>query len=169
VRAQLDIAGAVFPGMEHVDAALRRQVDDTGLADRVRFLGFVPTVWPCLADTDVLVVPSRTDESFGNTAVEGLLAARPVVTTRITGLVEATEGFDAVVTVEPSAPAEIADAIEQIVADWPRFRDAALADASRAAQRYAPAAYQHAVTRAVCEVITPDALATPPGVFGNPE
>jgi glycosyltransferase involved in cell wall biosynthesis len=169
VRAQLDIAGAVFPGMEHVDAALRRQVDDTGLADRVRFLGFVPTVWPCLADTDVLVVPSRTDESFGNTAVEGLLAARPVVTTRITGLVEATEGFDAVVTVEPSAPAEIADAIEQIVADWPRFRDAALADASRAAQRYAPAAYQHAVTRAVCEVITPDALASPPGVFGNPE
>jgi glycosyltransferase involved in cell wall biosynthesis len=169
MRAQLDIAGAVFPGMEHVEANLRRHVADAALADRVRFLGFTASVWPSLAASDVLVVPSRTDESFGNTAVEGLLAARPVVTTRIAGLVEATEGFGAVVTVEPSAPAEIADAVEQIVAAWPRFRDAALVDAAGAARRHSPAAYRQAVARAVCEVIAADALATPPGVFGNPE
>jgi len=87
VDARLDILGAVFPGMEPVEQSLRRQVADAGLDERVRFVGFAPTVWPYLAAADIALVPSRTDESFGNTAVEAILAARPVIATRISGLV----------------------------------------------------------------------------------
>jgi glycosyltransferase involved in cell wall biosynthesis len=150
---QLDIVGSVFPGKEAVEQALREQVADADLGDHVRFLGFQPTVWPALADSDILLVPSRTDEPFGNTAVEGLLAARPVIATRTGGLVEATEGFDAALIVSPSAPDEIADAVEHVVGRWSEFREHALADARGAAVRHSPATYRTAVTEVVARTM----------------
>ncbi|HYL51339.1 MAG TPA: glycosyltransferase family 4 protein [Acidimicrobiia bacterium] len=153
VDARLDIVGAVFPGMEPVEESLRRQVADAGLDERVRFLGFVPSVWPYLAAADAALVPSRTDESFGNTAVEAILAARPVIATRISGLVEATAGFDGALLVAPSAPGDIADAVQQVVAHWAEFRAHAMADAPRAAHRHAPAAYHAAVARVVAACV----------------
>ncbi len=146
VDAHLDIVGAVFPGNELFEDDLRRQVEAARLDGRVRFHGFTADVWPYLAACDVLLVPSRTDESFGNTAVEAILAARPVVATRIRGLVEATTAFDASLLVAPSAPAEIADAVERVVTHWNEFRAHALNDAPRAAHRYSRDRYQSAVT-----------------------
>jgi len=153
VDARLDILGAVFPGMEPVEQSLRRQVADAGLDERVRFVGFAPTVWPYLAAADIALVPSRTDESFGNTAVEAILAARPVIATRISGLVEATAGFDGVLLVAPSAPGDIADAVQRVVAHWEEFRAHAMADAPRAAHRHAPAEYHAAVARVVASCV----------------
>jgi glycosyltransferase involved in cell wall biosynthesis len=150
---RLDIVGAVFTGRDAVERDLRRQVDDGGLSDCVRFLGFDPVVWPHLAGSDVVVVPSRTDESFGNTAVEALLAARPVVTTTIAGLLEATDGFGAAVAVARSSPAEIADAIETITGSWDEFRSRATADAPAAAARYSPESYRRGVEHALSELI----------------
>jgi glycosyltransferase involved in cell wall biosynthesis len=153
---RLEIVGAVFAGRDAVERALRRQVAEAGLADRVRFAGFDPVVWPHLARSDLVVVPSRTDESFGNTAVEALLAARPVVTTSIAGLTEATEGFRAVVTVPPASPIAIADAIEAIAASWSDVRRDATRDATAAAVRYSPAAYRRTVERALAELTAVD-------------
>jgi len=153
VDAQLDIVGAVFPGMEAVEDALHRQVTKAELDDRVRFLGFRPTVWPSLAECDILLVPSRTDEPFGNTAVEGILAARPVIATSIGGLVEATAGFSAALTVSPSAPREIADAVERVAENWSNFRGFALEDAAHAAERHSPAQYQTSVARVMEQAI----------------
>ena len=149
IEARLDIVGAVFPGYESVEDDLRRQVADAHLTEHVQFLGFRPDIWPWLADADILLVPSRTDEPFGNTAVEGVLAARPVIATPVGGLVEATEGYDSAVTVAPSAPAEFADAVGQIVSGWPQFRAAAEVDTRRAAARHAPAKYQSAIAQAL--------------------
>lgn len=153
VDAQLDIVGAVFPGMEPVEQDLRRQVSDARLDGRVRFCGFAPTVWPYLAESDIVLVPSRTDESFGNTAVEAILAARPVIATRISGLAEATTGFDASLLVAPSDPGEIADAVQRVVTQWSEFREHALADAPRAAVRHAPAEYRSAIADVVHSVV----------------
>ena len=137
-ECRLDIVGAVFTGRDAVERELRRQVDDAGLSERVRFAGFDPDVWPHLADADLLVVPSRTDESFGNTAVEALLAARPVVITSIAGLLEATDGFRAAVAIPPSSPAAIAEAVETIAGDWDAIRRAATDDAAAAADAVLP-------------------------------
>jgi glycosyltransferase involved in cell wall biosynthesis len=153
VDSRLDIVGSALPGTEAVEDALRQQVAAARLGDRVRFLGFQPTVWRCLADCDVLLVPSRTHESFGNTAIEALLAARPVIATRTGGLVEATEGFDAALTVSPSAPDEIADAVQHVVDHWSEFRAHALVDARNAAIRHSPATYRSAVAGVVAETV----------------
>lgn len=136
VDASLALVGSVFPGYEWYEAELRTLVADLGLADRVSFHGFQPVVWPFLAAADVAVVPSRLDESFGNTLVEALLAARPVVASDHTGLREAAAGFEAVVlTAVDDIPAWTA-ALEQVHHDWDDYRVRARTDSRAAEIRY---------------------------------
>jgi glycosyltransferase involved in cell wall biosynthesis len=146
VDARLTLAGAVFDGYEWFEAELRRAVATEGLVDRVTFLGFCPDVWPVLQDADIVLVPSVLDESFGNAAVEAVLAARPTVVSALGGLREATSRFAAVQVAEPGRPALWADAVERIVGDWPRFRQAAVDDAAEARRRHAVGRYGERLT-----------------------
>lgn len=145
IAAELDVVGAVFPGYEWVEEDLHRRARAAGTDDRIRMHGFDPIVWPYMAEADVLLVPSRVDEPFGNTAVEGALAARPVVATLTSGLLEATAGMEATTLVEPGDPAAIAAAVEAIQRDWPEARARAVADADRAAEKFSPATYRATV------------------------
>ncbi len=139
--AVLDIVGAVFPGNEEYEEKLHRQVADAGASDLVRFHGFQPSVWPFLAAADVAVVPSRLDEPFGNTAVEALLAARPVVASDTSGLREAAGGYRSVQFVEPGSAQELCNALAAVAADWPTFKEHALQDAGTAVERHSPELY----------------------------
>ena len=142
VDARLDLLGAVFPGYEWFEEELRAAVAADGLVDRVRFLGFQEDIWAATADADVVLVPSVVDEPFGNTAVEAVLAARPLVVSATSGLREAAAGYASARAVEPDRPALWADAVQEIVADWPAVRRQAGQDAAIAAQRHDPARYR---------------------------
>jgi glycosyltransferase involved in cell wall biosynthesis len=146
---RLDLVGAVFPGYEWFAQELRELVHELGLDGQVRFLGFRDPVWPHLEAADIVLVPSRTDEPFGNTAVEALLAARPVVASGSGGLVEATSGYVAAVTVAPGSAAALAEGVARVVAEWPHLREAAWDDAGRAEERHAPERYQARVADVV--------------------
>ena len=137
----LDIVGAVFPGNEAYEADLRALIDRLHLTDQVRFHGFQPDVWRFLAESDIAVVPATEDESFGNTAAEASLAARPVVVSDIGGLKEATSESLAAVLVTPGDAAELAAAIERIAADWPHYCRFARDDADRVAARFSAEIY----------------------------
>lgn len=145
IDAELDLVGAVFEGNEAYDETLRRRADEIGVAHRVQHHGFRADVWPVLAAADVLVVPSRQDESFGNTAVEGILAARPVVASDIPGLREAVGVYGAAAFVAPGDAPALADALARVVAEWPRLRETAVADRAAARERFAPAVYRRSV------------------------
>ena len=141
VDATLSIVGAVVPGYEDYEAGLRRQVADGGAAAKVTFHGFQADVWPYLAAADVVVVPSRLDEPFGNTAVEALLASRPVVVSNTSGLREAAGGYRSVQFVEPDDAASLAAALARVAASWPDFAARARADAAEAEFRHSPERY----------------------------
>ncbi|MGY1750495.1 glycosyltransferase [Modestobacter sp. SYSU DS0511] len=142
VDARLDLLGAVFPGYEWFEEQLHRSVADAGLTDRVRFLGFRSDIWDVVAGTDVVLVPSVVDEPFGNTAVEAVLAARPLVVSATSGLREAAAGYRSAQAVPPGEPLLWADAVQRIAADWPAVRRLAAEDAATAAQRHSPARYR---------------------------
>jgi glycosyltransferase involved in cell wall biosynthesis len=162
VDARLTLAGSVFPGYEWFETRLRDGVHAAGLTDRVTLTGFVPDVWPVLADADVVVVPSVLDESFGNTAVEAVLAARPAVVSDLRGLREATDGCAAVRVAAPGRVAAWADAVEDLVAGWPAVREAAARDAAVVRERHAVGRFAGRLTAAV-------GLAGPAGaVAGRP-
>ena len=155
VDARLDLVGAVFTGYEWYERQLREQVAALGLEGRVTFHGFRPNVWATLADSDVAVVPSRLEEPFGNTAVEAVLAGRPVVVSAIGGLAEAIDGFASAIPIAPDDPQALADALQRIARSWSSFRRAAARFAPIAATRYSTEAYRRTVTDEIVRVLTP--------------
>lgn len=148
----LDLVGAVFPGYEWYEAELRDLVAELGLADAVTFHGFLSDAVALIPDVDVLLVPSRLPEPFGNVAVEGALAARPVVASDIGGLPEAVAGLGSAVTVTPDDPRALADGVARVLADWPRARAAALADSVTVRERHDPVRYGARIAALVAEV-----------------
>jgi glycosyltransferase involved in cell wall biosynthesis len=142
VDARLALLGSVFEGYEWFEAELHDLVAEYHLGDRVEFLGFRSDVWPHLADADVVLVPSVKEESFGNTAVEAVLAARPLVVSDHSGLREAAAGYTSAQSVPAGATAEWADAVQRVARNWATFRDAALDDADEARRRHAPERYR---------------------------
>lgn len=156
--ATLDLVGAVFPGYEWYEQGLRDQVVHRGLDHQVRFLGFCREVWAFLADGDIVVVPSRREETFGNAAVEAALSARPVVVSDHSGLREAAAGRAATVLVEPDDPGALAGAIRGLVHDWDRTRELAELDAPRAAEQFGIDRYRRCMTEALDAVARPEAL-----------
>jgi glycosyltransferase involved in cell wall biosynthesis len=141
VQARLSIVGAVFPGYEEYEAGLREQVAVNGAEDHVTFNGFQKVIWPFLAESDVVVVPSRLDEPFGNTAVEAVLASRPVVVSNTSGLREAAAGYRSAQFVEPGDASQLAAALARVSADWQGYQANARLDAAEAGLRHGPEQY----------------------------
>ncbi|MGY1601007.1 glycosyltransferase [Geodermatophilus sp. SYSU D00815] len=151
VDARLALVGSVFAGYEWFEEELRAGVAGAGLADRVEFLGFRSDVTSALRDADVVLVPSVLDESFGNTAVEAVLAARPVVVSDLGGLREAVAGYPTAAVVAPGRPELWADAVERLVAGWEALCATAVDDAAEARHRHAPDAYRARLAAAVLD------------------
>ncbi|MFD1720826.1 glycosyltransferase [Amnibacterium endophyticum] len=152
VDARLELVGGVYSGYEWYERDLHEQVERLGLGDRVVFTGFRPSIWSALARADAGVVPSREEEPFGNTAVEAVLAGRPIVVSAIGGLAEAIDGFASALPVEPDDPAALAAALTRIANDWPGFRDDAARLAPVAAARFAPERYRREIAGAIAAV-----------------
>ncbi len=150
VSVHLELVGSVFPGYEWFEAQLRDFVADQALTEAVSFAGFQGDVGAFTAAADIVLVPSTLDEPFGNTAVEAVLATRPSIVSAVGGLPEAVRGFQSVRLVAAGDPALLADAVVDVIGDWPRLRAAALEDATTRAQRYSSATYGAAV-RAVLD------------------
>jgi glycosyltransferase involved in cell wall biosynthesis len=128
--------GALDLAPDHV-AALRRQVVDTGLGDRVCFAG--PRTGADLerayATADVLVLASRA-ETYGLVVTEALAHGLPVIATSVGGVPEALGAAEGSVPgrlVHPDDPAALAGALRDGLEDGAgrtRLREAARARAA---------------------------------------
>lgn len=142
IDATLDIVGSAFEGYEDYVAALGEMIADADLDEAVTMHGFQEDIWAKLDACDVVVMPSRLDESFGNTAVEAILAARPVVVSDLSGLREATAGISTAWRVRTDSAEAIADALTEIVGCWSDVRGDVESSRVLASDRHAPEQYQ---------------------------
>lgn len=140
--AHLRLLGAVFPGYEWFEEELRAQVRAEGLGEHVEFLGFDPDIWGHMDAADIILVPSTVDEPFGNTAVEAMLAQRPLVVSATSGLKEAASGYAAVRRVPPGDVAALARAVVDLVRDWRNVVTEVEDDRELALARHAPELYR---------------------------
>jgi glycosyltransferase involved in cell wall biosynthesis len=145
VDVEVDILGEAFTGYEWFADQLRETVARHGLDSNVRFLGFRDDVWATLEAADVVVIPSRVGEPFGNTAVEAALARRPLIVSESSGLIEATQGLPGVHRVRPGEASAIADAVREIIASWPVQREQAEEAARLASLRFDPERYRGSI------------------------
>lgn len=112
------IVGAVpsVPAYEVFAESLRNWVRESGLEQRVRFLGFREDVPEVMQAFDILVVPSWT-ESFGRVAAEGQAAGCAVIGTGVGGLPEIiTDGVDGLL-IKPKDVDGLVKAISQLLDD----------------------------------------------------
>ncbi|WP_019202818.1 glycosyltransferase [Tsukamurella sp. 1534] len=109
--------GGVFFGEEQFAARVRTQAAYLGVVDRVTFTGHVEDPAAEIADADIVVHYSRLTEPFGQVVAEAMAAGRAVVAAKAGGPAEMiVDGHDGVL-VRPGRPAELAAALDALIAD----------------------------------------------------
>ncbi|WP_454301200.1 glycosyltransferase family 4 protein [Salana multivorans] len=158
--AHLDLYGAVFPGYEWFEEELRERAARPDLAGAVTFHGYVRPVARSLAQSDIVIVPSRV-EPFGNVAVEAQLACRPVVVSAVQGLTEiVTDGRDGL-HAEAGSADDLARVLRRLVED-PAMADAlARAGHENACSRFSVERYREEIARVLAAVTDGRAAITP--------
>lgn len=75
--------------------------------------------------------PCRAARARSNTAVEAMLAARPLVVSATSGLIEADADYASAQLVPPDRPDQLAAALQRVIEDWPAYRTQAVADSRK--------------------------------------
>jgi glycosyltransferase involved in cell wall biosynthesis len=101
-----------------------------GLADLVRFPGFVPSTEAVLDEADIYVLPSVEEGSGAISLLEAMKKGVAIVTTRCDGIPEDFVDGETGLLVPMADPTAMADALQSLLAD--PARRARLAQAARA-------------------------------------
>jgi len=111
----LALAGTLIAGRTRLPELVRQ----SGLAPRVRFLGFVPDAElpPLYAGAAVFVYPSSY-EGFGLPLLEAMACGTPVLTYNVTSLPEVV-GDAGLLLDPPVSPSELAKALGRLLDDGP--------------------------------------------------
>lgn len=114
---------------------LERRVAELGLGEWVRFLGFQQDLPGLFTALDAVAVPSW-NEAFSLVAAEAMAAGRPVIASRVGGLVEVVEDELSGILVPVRDPDALAKAILRLAAD-PALAEMLGARARESARRFA--------------------------------
>lgn len=131
-RTTLAVAGA-----GDMEGELQRLAARLGVADRVRFLGYVPdeALVEWYRRATLVVMPTVRLEGFGLTAAEALACGTPVVGTPVGALPELLEPLDAALLASDAGPQSLARTVLRLLAD----RDRLASIAARCRAYVAPA------------------------------
>lgn len=106
----------VVAGSGEDEAALRRQADQLGLRERVRFVGQVDDVAALIRSFDLFVLPSRW-EGFGLVLLEAMAQSCPIVATCVGGIPEVVADGETGLLVPPEDVGALANAIGALIDD----------------------------------------------------
>jgi glycosyltransferase involved in cell wall biosynthesis len=129
--------GRFYTG-EGYGAHVRAQAAALGIAERVRFHGFLAHAETAqrFAAAALLVNPSLS-EAFGMSLAEGMAAGLPVVATRVGGMVEVVDDETTGLLVAPDDAANLATALTRLLTDAPLREKMGQAGRRRVAERFA--------------------------------
>lgn len=122
---RLDVAGAKTVADAEFVRGLKRQLDEAGCGDRVRWMPNVSLreKLDFLRGLRVLSVPATYGEAFGLYVLEAQACGVPVVQPRHGGFPEVLEQTGGGVLVEPDDVTALADALETLLLDPKRARE----------------------------------------------
>ncbi len=98
-------------------AKLKSELKTLNLENHVTFLPWQDQMGPVYEASDVVVQPSVEPESFGYVALEAMAAGKPVVASRLGGLIDVIQDGQTGFLVEAGNSKELASAIHRIAAD----------------------------------------------------
>ncbi|WP_205914141.1 glycosyltransferase [Rhodococcoides fascians] len=151
--ARLTICGTVFDGYEWYEAELQKLLKDEELSKSVSFRGYINPTWQVLAESDIVLVPSRL-EPFGNTAVEAQLSGRPLIASEIQGLAEIVEHDQTGLHAIPGDVQDLARQIIRLIEDPALANQVAAAGWESAKLRFGVERYQVAIAGVIGSLAT---------------
>jgi len=106
----------IIAGSGSQETNLKKQVNELNLETFVEFTGYIQNdkVVACFNRFDIAVVASL-EESFGVSAVEASACEKPVVATRVGGLVEVVLDHETGLLVDPANPSDLAEKLKLLV------------------------------------------------------
>ncbi len=113
VLQHLPDALLLIAGSGPMQDELQAQIDDAGLHDHVRLLGFVPETDLPLTyrAADVSIVPTTHLEGFGLITLESLAAGTPVLVTPVGGMPEPLRPFHENLVLDGTSPTHLAEGL----------------------------------------------------------
>lgn len=117
------------------EAALRQQIADYQLSDRIRLLGFRDDIPQLMAAADVLLLPSRW-EGLPMVLLEAMAAQNAIIATATSGIVDVVEHGKMGLLIPPDDAPALAEAMQTLLDDR-----AMLAAFGRAGQAHVTQAY----------------------------
>jgi len=141
IRAARDVeAEFVICGDGRGLGAMRQLARRRGVEERVRFTGWLegPELAQELADASVVAVPSVWPEPFGLVGIEGFAAGRPAVGSATGGVGDWLKDGVSGLCVAPGDAAELARALNELLADPQRQRAMGLAGRDTVAAHFSP-------------------------------
>jgi glycosyltransferase involved in cell wall biosynthesis len=105
-----------FAGDGSLRQSLEKAATRLGLKDDVRFLGFVSDIPAFLSQVDIFVLPSLF-EGLGVSVLEAMAAEKPVIASRVGGLMEVVRDGTTGFLVSPGDAEGLASAIAKLAAD----------------------------------------------------
>ena len=112
-------ARLTMAGKGDMTLSLQARVAELGLSDKVDFPGRLPheQMMAAMQGTDIFVMPSTCQESFGVAAIEASACEVPVVATRVGGVPEAVFDGQTGILVSPFDSNALADACIALIRD----------------------------------------------------
>jgi glycosyltransferase involved in cell wall biosynthesis len=103
----------LIAGKGRLEGELQQRIDEAGLSDNVRLLGFVPDqhLAALYRAATISVVPTVALEGFGLITVESLASGTPVLVTPVGGLPEAVAGLSQDLVLPTTGANAIADGL----------------------------------------------------------
>ncbi len=114
VRERLKHATLILVGTGPLERQLKDYCASLGLAEHVRFAGYVPNSFEALRQFDLFVLPSRT-EGCPIVVLEAMAMGLPVVATRVGGTPELVVDGKTAILVPPDDPSSMAEAILKVL------------------------------------------------------
>jgi len=112
-------------GTGELENTLKEDAAQSGIADRIHFLGFLPddALKAAFRDCDIFVLPSvANNEAFGIVQLEAMVCSKPVINTSLpTGVPHVSLHGETGITVQPGNASELANAIMSLVEN-PKLR-----------------------------------------------
>lgn len=144
--------GLALVGAGRLEAELKAQAARLGIADRVVFCGWRSDVRDLMSAFDVCVMPSL-DEPFGLAVTEAMVAARPVIASRIGGISE--QLGEVGLLVPPGDAAALTAAMQQLHADAARRDSMGAALRARWEREFSPPRFKARLRALALDTLRP--------------
>lgn len=114
----LVFVGCTPEGHENFAEKLNDTIKNYNLNNKVTIIDFQEDIWKIYDSIDISVVPSIEPETFGLVATESMLSNKPVVASKIGGVVEVIEDNVTGYLFENNNPIDLKDKLELLVKNF---------------------------------------------------